>query len=167
VSHLEAVLAHFLEVFLKCRASVMLDYLGPLGRFFKVSQVRFDFARQNFQSGGFAYAVLPQQAQNDSWRRRGQPKKLERVLPKTVAAVFFKLVWKVHYADGFEGAFFDAYAAAAAEHFGNYGFVAFYLYGFHATAHHRAEVDACLIAFFHFAPVGVQYSNSRHGKLEI
>jgi hypothetical protein len=82
-----------------------------------------------------------------------------------VTAILIQLVWQIHDTDGFEGAFFDAYAAAAAEHFGNYGFVSFYLYGFHATAHHRTETDTCFIAFFHFAPVGVQYSNSGHGKL--
>jgi hypothetical protein len=84
-----------------------------------------------------------------------------------VAAVFLQLVGKVHYADGFEGAFFDAYAAAAAERLGDYGFFAFYAYGFHSASHHRTEAYAWLTALFYLASVSVQYSNSGHGKLEI
>jgi hypothetical protein len=82
-----------------------------------------------------------------------------------VATVFFKLVWKVHYGNSLEGAFFDAYAAAAAEHFRDHSLVSFYLYGFHAATHHRAETNAWLTALFHFTLVCVQYSNSGHGKL--
>jgi hypothetical protein len=84
-----------------------------------------------------------------------------------VTAILVQLVWQINYAYGFERAFFDAYAAAAAERFGYDGFVAFYLYGFYSATHHRAEANACLIALFHFTPVSVQYGNSRHGKLEI
>jgi hypothetical protein len=63
-------------------------------------------------------------------------------LSETVATVFFKFIWKIHYADGFEGAFFDAYAAAAAEHFRDYRFVSLYSYGFYAASHHRTETYA-------------------------
>jgi hypothetical protein len=83
-----------------------------------------------------------------------------------VTAILIQLVRQINYADGFEGAFFDAYAAAAAQNLRDDGFVAFYLYGFHSAAHHRAETNAGFIALFHFAPVRVQYSNSCHGKLE-
>jgi hypothetical protein len=84
-----------------------------------------------------------------------------------VTAVFFQLVWKVHYGNSLKGAFFDAYAAAAAEHFRDHCLVAFYSYGFHAATHHRAETNARLTALFHFALVRVQYSNSGHGKLNL
>ena len=56
---------------------------------------------------------------------------------------------------GFEGAFFDADAASAAECFGDYGFVAFYSDGFYSAAYHGAVAYAELVAFFDFAFVGV------------
>ena len=67
---------------------------------------------------------------------------VERVGSETVAAVFVQFVGEVNYADGFEGAFFDAYTAATAEHLGDYGFFAFHAYGFHSTSHHRTEAYA-------------------------
>ena len=72
-----------------------------------------------------------------------------------MAAILLQLIGKVHDADGFEGAFLYAYAASAAQHFGDYGFVAFYPHGFYSAAHHRAEANAKLIALFHFALVSV------------
>jgi hypothetical protein len=79
-----------------------------------------------------------------------------------VATVFLQLVWQVDDAYGFEGAFFDADSAAAAEYLGYDGFVSFNSYSFHSAAHHRAEANAGLIALFDFASVLVKYSDSRH-----
>jgi hypothetical protein len=70
-----------------------------------------------------------------------------------VAAILLKLIWQVDDADGFEGAFFDAYPAAAAERLGYDGFVSFNFYGFHSAAYHWAEANAEGIAFFDFALV--------------
>ncbi len=72
-----------------------------------------------------------------------------------MAAVLFKFIRQVDDADGFEGAFFDADAAAAAERFGDDRFVAFNADGFHSAAYHGAEVYAEVVAFFDFAFVSV------------
>lgn len=79
-----------------------------------------------------------------------------------MAAVFLQFVGQVDDADGFEGAFFDADAAAAAKSLRYDGFVSLNSYGFHSAAHHRAEAYADLAAFFDFAFVLVKYGNSRH-----
>ena len=84
-----------------------------------------------------------------------------------MAAVFFQLVWQVDDADGFEGAFFDAYAAAAAEFLADYDFVVFEAYGFNAASDHGAEFYAQLVAFFGFAPVGIHYGEAGHGSSQI
>ncbi len=68
-----------------------------------------------------------------------------------MAAVFFQFVGEVDDADGFEGAFFDADAASAAQGFGDDCVVAFDSDGFHSAAYHGAEVYAELVAFFDFA----------------
>ena len=80
-----------------------------------------------------------------------------------MAAIFLQLIRQVDDADGFEGAFFDAYSAAAAESFGYDCFVSFNSDGFHSAANHRAKANADLIAFFNFAFILVKYSDSRHG----
>ena len=72
-----------------------------------------------------------------------------------MAAILLQLVGQVDDADGFEGAFFDADAAAAAECFRDDGFVAFDADGFHSAAYHGAEVNAEVITFFDFAFVSV------------
>jgi hypothetical protein len=59
-----------------------------------------------------------------------------------VATILFQLVGEVDDADGFEGAFFDAYAAAATEFLRYYDFVAFEAYGFYSAAYHGAEFYA-------------------------
>jgi hypothetical protein len=81
-----------------------------------------------------------------------------------VTAILIQLVWKIHNADGLERTLFGAYAKAAAEHFRDNSFVAFYFYGIHSAAHYRAEAVARLSAFFEFVPVGVWYCKSGHGK---
>ena len=79
-----------------------------------------------------------------------------------MAAVFFEFIWQVYDTYGLEGTFFDAYAAPAAETFYNYRFVSLNADGFHSASHHRAEVNAELIAFFYFAFILIKYGNSRH-----
>ena len=79
-----------------------------------------------------------------------------------MAAVFFEFVGQIYDADGLEGAFFDADAASAAKALDNYSLVSFNPYGFHSTAHHGAEANAELIAFFDFAFILIKYGNSRH-----
>jgi hypothetical protein len=72
-----------------------------------------------------------------------------------MAAILLQLIRQINYADGFEGAFFDADTASATESFGDDGVVAFYAYGFYSTAYHGAVAYAELVAFFNFAFVGV------------
>jgi hypothetical protein len=79
-----------------------------------------------------------------------------------MAAIFLQLVGQIDDADGFEGAFLDAYSAAAAKSLSYDGFVSLNSHGFHSAAHHRAEANAGLIAFFDFAFVLIKYGNSRH-----
>ena len=81
-----------------------------------------------------------------------------------MAAVFLEFVWKVDYADGFEGAFFDAYAASAAEFFADNDFVFFEADGFYVAADHGAVFYAYLVAFFGFAFVVVHYGDAGHGS---
>ena len=81
-----------------------------------------------------------------------------------MAAIFFQLVGEVDDADGFEGAFFDADAAAAAEGFCYDGFVSFNSDGFYSASNHGAEVDAEWIAFFDFAFIFIKYGNTCHGQ---
>jgi hypothetical protein len=57
---------------------------------------------------------LPEQAEDRTCRRRWQTKELEGVWSKAVTAFAFKLVREIHYGQGFERAFFDAYTAADA-----------------------------------------------------
>jgi hypothetical protein len=83
-------------------------------------------------------------------------------LSETVAAVFFEFIWKIHYGNCFEGAFFDAYAAAAAEPFGDDGFSALNADGFYVAAYHGAEADAVLVALLDFASVNIENSYACH-----
>lgn len=84
-----------------------------------------------------------------------------------MAAVFIQLVGEIDYGDCFEGAFFDADAASAAEFLGDGDFVFFEPYGFYAAAHHWAVFYAHLVAFFGFAFVVVHYCNAGHGSSRI
>ena len=84
-----------------------------------------------------------------------------------MAAVFVQLVGEVDDGYGFEGAFFDAYAAAAAEFLGDGDFVFFESYGFYAASHHWAVFYAHLVAFFGFAFVVVHYCKAGHGSSRI
>ena len=68
-----------------------------------------------------------------------------------MATVFLEFVGQVDDADGFEGAFFDAYPATATECFRYDGFATFNAYGFYFAAHHRAEANAQGIALLDFA----------------
>jgi hypothetical protein len=79
-----------------------------------------------------------------------------------VAAVFFEFVRKVDDADGFEGAFFDAYAASAAEFFAYNDFVFFEADGFYVASDHGTVFYAYLVAFFGFAFVIVHYGDAGH-----
>ena len=79
-----------------------------------------------------------------------------------MATVLLQFIREVYDAYGFEGAFFDAYAAAAAEFFGEDDFVVFEAYGFHSTAHHRAEFYAELITFLGFALVIIHNGDAGH-----
>ena len=80
-----------------------------------------------------------------------------------MAAVFFQFIWQINDADSFKRAFFIAYTASAAEALGDNCFGAFNPYGFYPTAHHRAIINAEVVAFFDFAFIFVEYGNSRHG----
>jgi hypothetical protein len=80
-----------------------------------------------------------------------------------VAAIFLQLVWQVDYADGFKGAFFDAYATSAAERFRYDCFVSFNSDSFYSAANHRAEANADLVAFFNPALIFIKYGKSCHG----
>ena len=82
-----------------------------------------------------------------------------------MAAVFLQLIWQIDDADGFEGAFFDADAAATAQGFRYDRFVSLNSYCFYSATHHRAEANARLITLFHFAFVLIKNSYSRHGQM--
>jgi hypothetical protein len=84
-----------------------------------------------------------------------------------VTAVLIQFVRKVYDGYSFEGAFFDAYAAAATEYLGDENFVLLESYGFYAASHHGAEFNAELITFFGFAFIVVHYGDAGHKILEI
>jgi hypothetical protein len=81
-----------------------------------------------------------------------------------MTAILLQLIRQVDDADGFEGAFFDAYAASAAQLLRNDYFVFFEAYGFDSAANHRAVFYAHLVAFFGLAFVVVHYGDAGHGS---
>jgi hypothetical protein len=79
-----------------------------------------------------------------------------------MTAVFLQLIRQIHDADGFEGAFLDAYSTTAAQFLRDYGFAALHANGFDVAAHHRTESDAVLVALLDLAAVSVENSDTSH-----
>jgi hypothetical protein len=79
-----------------------------------------------------------------------------------MTAILLQLVRQIHDADGFEGAFLDAYSTAAAQFFRDYGFASFHSNGFDVAANHRTETDAVLVTLLNLAPIGIENCNTSH-----
>jgi hypothetical protein len=79
-----------------------------------------------------------------------------------MAAVLLQFIRQVDDANGFEGAFLDAYPTSAAKFLRYDNFIFFEPDSFNSATDHGAIFYANLVAFLRLAFVGVHYCNAGH-----
>lgn len=82
----------------------MFQYFCPFGRGVVFAQIRFELAREDFESGGFTDTVRTDQTENLTWTGCGETMQFEGVGRVSVGDVGFEIGGEVENLDGFEGA---------------------------------------------------------------